>query len=246
MKYIYTSELYHHGIKGQRWGVRRFQNADGTLTAAGKQRYYSDSERKEILNKVIRSKSTHGIEEIEDAKDFLVNQRKTLKKEHSDIEKKFKSDFYKLLEDPKMDSDFLEYIRKDIKESLGGSENGKVDDDLIEFAVSANLEGYLFRINSKTISRYNTNRDVYRKNVKDLTNDIVGKHSKAKIRGLDGSKKKKYSKAVTMALTNGEMSGTVLDGYTLVGDNSFLNLIPNRDFKSCAQIITQRYKKKYL
>lgn len=32
------SKLMHHGIKGQRWGVRRYQNEDGTLTAAGKQR----------------------------------------------------------------------------------------------------------------------------------------------------------------------------------------------------------------
>ena len=31
--------LIHHGIKGQKWGVRRFQNADGTLTAAGKKHY---------------------------------------------------------------------------------------------------------------------------------------------------------------------------------------------------------------
>ena len=31
-------ELYHHGIKGQRWGVRRYQNPDGTLTDAGKRR----------------------------------------------------------------------------------------------------------------------------------------------------------------------------------------------------------------
>ena len=30
--------LAHHGIKGQRWGVRRFQNEDGTLTDAGKKR----------------------------------------------------------------------------------------------------------------------------------------------------------------------------------------------------------------
>lgn len=31
--------LYHHGIKGQRWGVRRYQRRDGTLTTAGKKRY---------------------------------------------------------------------------------------------------------------------------------------------------------------------------------------------------------------
>lgn len=36
---IYGDELYHHGIKGQKWGVRRFQNADGSLKPAGRKRY---------------------------------------------------------------------------------------------------------------------------------------------------------------------------------------------------------------
>lgn len=41
MAYIYNTELYHHGILGQRWGIRRYQNPDGTLTPAGKKRYYN-------------------------------------------------------------------------------------------------------------------------------------------------------------------------------------------------------------
>lgn len=36
---IKNDELYHHGIKGQRWGVRHYQNPDGSLTNAGRQRY---------------------------------------------------------------------------------------------------------------------------------------------------------------------------------------------------------------
>lgn len=32
-------ELYHYGVKGMRWGVRRYQNQDGSLTNAGKKRY---------------------------------------------------------------------------------------------------------------------------------------------------------------------------------------------------------------
>lgn len=38
--YIITNgELYHHGVKGQKWGRRRYQNEDGSLTPAGQKRY---------------------------------------------------------------------------------------------------------------------------------------------------------------------------------------------------------------
>ena len=36
--YAHSDCIIHHGVKGQRWGVRRYQNEDGSLTNAGKKR----------------------------------------------------------------------------------------------------------------------------------------------------------------------------------------------------------------
>ena len=38
-QYNYTNELAHHGILGMKWGMRRYQNKDGSLTSAGKKKY---------------------------------------------------------------------------------------------------------------------------------------------------------------------------------------------------------------
>lgn len=53
--------LVHHGILGMKWGVRRFQNTDGTLTEAGKKRYSDDEKlirskrRTEKVSRVVKS-----------------------------------------------------------------------------------------------------------------------------------------------------------------------------------------------
>lgn len=50
--------MYHFGVKGQKWGLRRYQNPDGTLTEEGKRRYYAfrtDLNYKRRINKESKS-----------------------------------------------------------------------------------------------------------------------------------------------------------------------------------------------
>lgn len=60
-------ELYHHGIKGQKWGIRRYQNPDGTLTALGRKRQGDyEKAKEEARSKLLKSTDASEIYEYKD------------------------------------------------------------------------------------------------------------------------------------------------------------------------------------
>lgn len=64
--------LAHHGIKGQKWGVRRFQNTDGSLTSAGKQRYGVANEG---IGKGLRTLQVQSVGRRQDRENNRINRR---------------------------------------------------------------------------------------------------------------------------------------------------------------------------
>lgn len=86
--FISEGELYHYGIKGQKWGVRRYQNDDGSLTPSGKKRYSDDSQ----INSIKRN---------ETPKKGLIQKRKDKLTEHY-ISKGYKPNAAKAMAEQRM------------------------------------------------------------------------------------------------------------------------------------------------
>lgn len=95
--YNYSDELYHHGIKGQRWGIRRYQNKDGTLTPAGKKRAAKlESEYEKVTGKKIGSSTSQtsskkSMQEMTDAELKARTDRMIAEKNYLEAEKNLKA-----------------------------------------------------------------------------------------------------------------------------------------------------------
>ena len=73
-KCFYSSnELYHHGIKGQKWGVRRYQNPDGSLTPAGRKRLQKEASN--YYKKEADNREQYGIARIREIDKILSSDK---------------------------------------------------------------------------------------------------------------------------------------------------------------------------
>lgn len=93
MYYITNNELYHYGIMGQKWGVRRFQNPDGTLTVEGRRRYgveRADSPKTNAMQRgLVSYKASHEKykQSVEKKEQKALNKTKVNEKKINNLEK---------------------------------------------------------------------------------------------------------------------------------------------------------------
>lgn len=191
--FISEDELYHHGVIGMKWGVRRYQNADGTLTAAGKKRRASSSDvhsmsTDELRRKVNRlsneqryielTRSSSGVSKV-------ANNVERASKTASDVNKAYKAvkgdnNPYSKVAGQGIDaasraSRLAKKIDSKTQDKKGAKEARKKlesmsDADLIREVDRLNLEQQYSRLQSSDVQR----GKVRASDVLDIAGDVVG------------------------------------------------------------------------
>lgn len=98
MTFVDTSQaIEHHGIKGQKWGVRRFQNKDGSLTPAGKKRSSDGSNSKQKnKNSSVKGKNSKSASSSKKTSSSMSNDDLRKAIERMNLERQYKQLYHEL------------------------------------------------------------------------------------------------------------------------------------------------------
>lgn len=99
-----NNELYHYGVLGMRWGVRRYQKRDGTLTNAGKRKYNKELKKLETEEKIIKNKqrTQAKLDKLEAKRKSVEELKKSSEKSSSKAHAKPKENSAKTLSDAEL------------------------------------------------------------------------------------------------------------------------------------------------
>lgn len=181
---INNDELYHHGIKGQKWGVRRFQNPDGTLTSAGQKRYVKRQNRADRFSR--------GMDK------YIIRSEKSDTKILSKREQnraKLEGKFNKKLAKSEADVHSYDSIRDGLKDGKGRIIFTKEDVDSMVRALNKRTEELKAKKNSK-LQDFDNGTKAVTAGFKKY-NEIMKNYRDAKVdQILTGTKSPEYKKAV--------------------------------------------------
>lgn len=184
--------LEHHGILGQKWGIRRYQNKDGTLTPEGRRRYYQD---------MVSGKSQYGLEDKRLRKEFDANVKSLQEKHHMNDYYRDMSNLYR----EKTNGDWRKENTSEFKKAKKAIRD-KYQMDEMDDVYNQMYKDYLKAIkeNGKNLQKERTQaiKDIFgndetsnklrsvNKQLNNLEDELLGENSKAYKESLESWKKK--------------------------------------------------------
>lgn len=193
----YSSELCHHGILGQRWGVRRFQNSDGSLTSEGKNRYGVKEQKRE--QKIAKKSQKIGYRSNYDRQQDYYSKSKVIQnrsKELAPLANKYKELVFKMedyQENPKVEKEArkraLSMAKKDSEYGKYGEkhDNRLIDYYLYDKNVLKNTANEMLKNDQgyKNLKKeYDNTKKEYKEKCRKIADEIIGDIGDEKIKGL--------------------------------------------------------------
>lgn len=171
--YYRNDELYHHGILGQKWGIRRFQNKDGTYTEEGKvHRRDIDSEVESIVKQ-----NPERVKSIISSGEEIANMANKL---GNDYTKAFSS----LKVTDKIKNSLLDSMHEDFG---NGTDDDEFFNSVLEEKIMYNLDSLLPESVKSARIKFEKAQDTYWNEVEDFSKDLVNKYKGTKVTDTDSS-----------------------------------------------------------